>query len=231
MSLSIRILLLYCLAATALVIKGTDGFCPEQQPIRRKGSKLGNGFVWKLLAQKDARNDGAFALHRRSMFVFLVSLTLSQRLNPPSNAVVMEPPKDAIFQTGQAMGSEAAMRRFRDAQTALQYLIDNYDEIAKGGGDNVRRYLGTVGTTSALYGIGKVVKELQDLADDIVEYTESMNDFDYSLRAADTAVYSANFVEYSAAKTKPEKFFEDAKYQIGLMKKNMDVMAHELGIN
>jgi hypothetical protein len=38
---------------------------------------------------------------------------------------------------------------------------------------------------------------LQDEAEDIIEHTENMQNFDYYLRAADTSVYSANFVEYS----------------------------------
>ena len=62
-----------------------------------------------------------------------------------------------------------------------------------------------------MYGIPRVMKELQEEANDIVEYTENMNDFDAYLRQADTSCYSANFVEFSAAKTKPEKFFQDAK--------------------
>jgi hypothetical protein len=97
-----------------------------------------------------------------------------------------------------------------------------------GGGDNVRRYLGTVGFTSSLYGISKVLKELQDEADDIVKYTENMNEFDAYLRAADTACYSANFVEFSAAKTKPEAFFKDAFGEVQKIKEYMNNMAAEL---
>jgi hypothetical protein len=107
-------------------------------------------------------------------------------------------------------------------------LIDNYDSISKEGGDNVRRYLGTVGTTSSLYGITKVLRELQGEANDIVEYTENMNDFEYWLRAADTAAYSAMFVEFSAAKTKPEKFLQDARIASDHMQESMKVMASEI---
>jgi Asp-tRNA(Asn)/Glu-tRNA(Gln) amidotransferase C subunit len=72
------------------------------------------------------------------------------------------------------------------------------------------------------------MKELQEEASDIVEYTENMSEFDYSLRSADTSVYSANFVEFSSAKTKPEKFFEDARTEIERMQVYMDNMAAEL---
>lgn len=135
-----------------------------------------------------------------------------------------------IFKAGVNLGKEDAIARFQLGRKDLQYLLDNYDSITPDGGDGVRRYLGTVGVNSGLYGITKVLKELQNEADDIVEYTENMNEFDSYLRAADTACYSANFVEFSAAKTKPEKFLADAKVDALQMKKAMDKMASELGI-
>lgn len=147
-----------------------------------------------------------------------------------AKAVVMESPTEQVFTAGQPMGSREAKVRFVLARESLKYLVENYDEICKGGGDNVRRYLGTVGVTSGLYGIYKVLKELRDEAKDMVEFTESENEFDYALRAADTSVYSANFVEYSAAKTKPEKFFEDARIDIERMQFYMDEMAAQLDL-
>jgi hypothetical protein len=136
-----------------------------------------------------------------------------------------------VFKSGEAMDIEEAKARFLKAEKDLQYLVDHYDDVVKsGGGDNVRRYLGTVGLTSAMYGIMKVMKDLQPEALDIVEYTEAMDEFDSSLRAADTACYSANFVEYSAAKTKPEKFFKDALIESKRMLNSMDAMASELNL-
>lgn len=133
-----------------------------------------------------------------------------------------------VFKVGESLSITEAKSRFEEGRRSLDNLIQNYDEIARGGGDNVRRYLGTVGTTSGLYGIQKVMRALQEEADDIVEFTENMTDFEYYLSAADTAVYSANFVEYSAAKTKPEKFFADAKKDAEQMKVYMDRMAATL---
>jgi hypothetical protein len=43
-------------------------------------------------------------------------------------------------------------------------------------------------------------------------------------------VYSANFVEYSAAKTKPEKFFEDARIEIDRMQVYLDEMISQLDL-
>ena len=127
---------------------------------------------------------------------------------------MMSVPEDSdakLFAAGKPLGKEKAIERFKMAQSDLNYLLENYDTITEGGGDNVRRYLGTVGVTSSMYGISKVLKELQGEADDIVEYTENMNEFNAYLGQADTACYSANFVEFSAAKTKPEEFFKNAK--------------------
>jgi hypothetical protein len=63
---------------------------------------------------------------------------------------------------------EEAEQRFRTGRESLQYLLDHYDEICEGGGDNVRRYLGTVGVTG-LFGIGKALRVLGEDVDDIVE--------------------------------------------------------------
>jgi hypothetical protein len=145
-----------------------------------------------------------------------------------SSSVVMEQPAKNIFEVGAPMNVDDAKARFLEARKTLDYLVENYDAISRGGGDNVRRYLGTVGTSSALYGISKLMKELQKEAEDIVEFTENMQDFDYFLRAADTAAYSANFVEYSPSKTKPEKFFEDARSACIKMALHMEKMAAEL---
>lgn len=160
--------------------------------------------------------------------VFLGSLSM---VPLSTNAVMNVDAEGAqVFKAGQSLGVEDAKARFVEARRVLQELLDNYDEVQKGGGDSVRRYLGTVGTASAMYGISKVMKELQEQADDIVEYTENMNEFESALRAADTACYSANFVEFSAAKTKPEKFFEDAKRETKEMMVLMDRMAPEIGL-
>lgn len=175
----------------------------------------------------------AFAQPTSRRSLLLTSATagfLLKNVESASAVVMSNDSREAQrFQAGQAMGTEEALARFKEAQTSLKYLLNNYDSIvANGGGDNVRRYLGTVGVSSGLYGIPKVLKELQESADDIVEYTEAMNEFDASLRQADTACYSANFVEFSAAKTKPEKFFQDAKIDAQRMQDAMNEMAAQL---
>ena len=75
--------------------------------------------------------------------------------------------------------------------TCFAIIITYASGINKGSGDNVRSYLGTVGVATLMYGITKVLKELQEQADDIVEYTENMNEFNAYLSAADNACYSS----------------------------------------
>jgi hypothetical protein len=177
------------------------------------------------------KSHGHDNISRRTLFLLPGFLLTGGLSAGESKAVVMDTSSNPkVFTAGEVIGVKAAKERFLLAQKAVDELAQNYDEISKGGGDSVRRYLGTVGTASPLYGIGKVMKELQEEASDIVEYTETMSDFDISLRSADTAVYSAIFVEFSSAKTKPEKFFKDARFEIGRMQVYMDIMANELGL-
>jgi len=150
-----------------------------------------------------------------------------------ADATMMSLPEGSdakLFSDSAALGKDKALERFKIARNDLNYLLEHFSVISEGGGDNIRRYLGTVGVTSGMYGIPRVMKELQEEANDIIEYTENMNDFDAYLRQADTSCYSANFVEFSAAKTKPEKFFQDAKSDAQQMKIRMDAMAVELGL-
>ena len=76
---------------------------------------------------------------------------------------VMQNPPDNVFQVGKDLSLAEAEQRFQQGQTSLDYLLEQYEMICdQGGGDNIRRYLGTVGMTSGLYGITKVLKVLQD---------------------------------------------------------------------
>lgn len=132
------------------------------------------------------------------------------------------------FKPGESMGVDEAKDRFRLARKDVQYLLDNYDEICKGGGDNVRRYLGTVGVASNMYGITKVVKELRTEADDLVDYMETMDEFNAYLYQAEGAAYQSLFVEHSSAKGSPETFLATAKNDVKSMLKYMDELALQL---
>lgn len=147
----------------------------------------------------------------------------------PANAVMTN--DQNIFKTGQSMSVDEAKARFREGRKSLKYLLDNYDKVVEGGGDNVRRYLGTVGTTSGLWGIGKVMRSLQDEADDIVDYTETMQEVEASIRGADSAAYMAIFVKTSSSGTPPAKYFGDAKIEANRALTAMDDLAVQLNLN
>jgi hypothetical protein len=176
---------------------------------------------------------------RRTFFTkhissFLAFSALSTSLIKPevASATLMdaEQANAKLFRSGQALSTDFALERFRLGRKDLVDLLENYDSIMAGGGDSVRRYLGTVGLNSGLYGITKVLKSLQEEAEDIVEYTENMNEFNAYLNAADTACYSSNFVEHSSAKGTPAGYLRDAKGDAKNMLVYLDRMAKELNL-
>ncbi|KAL3897975.1 MAG: hypothetical protein SGARI_006787, partial [Bacillariaceae sp.] len=115
---------------------------------------------------------------------------------------------DKNFSTGDAK------ERLSAARKDLKYLVENYADISKQGGDKVRSILGTQGVSSSLYGIQKVLKLLREEADDIVEYTEAMDEFNAYYYQAEGAAYQSMFVEHSSAKGTPESFLKTAKADI-----------------
>ena len=110
---------------------------------------------------------------------------------------------------------EQAQERFLQGYQSLTYLLEHYDEICQGGGDNVRRYLGTVGTTSGLVGMDKTLKALESRApDDLLEFTETSQELIRCIQQADGSSYMAIFVTTSSSSTPPQKYFDDAKIEI-----------------
>ena len=124
-----------------------------------------------------------------------------------------------------------AKQRFQLAIKDIDDLITNYDAISKTGGDNVRLYLGTQGVKSHMYGIMKVLKSLKDEAEDIVDYTEAMNEFEAYLFQAEGAAYQSLFVEHSSAKGTPESLLKTAKGDVMNMRKYMGALATQLHLD
>ena len=151
---------------------------------------------------------------------------------PPAAATLMDATQDEAktFSPGTKLSVEDGKKRFSLARKEVQYLLDNYDEICQGGGDAVRRYLGTVGVASNMYGITKVVKDLRDEAEDLVEFTETANEFEAFLFQADGAAYQSLFVEHSSAKGTPASFLATAKKDIFSMQAYMDDLARQLNL-
>ena len=141
-----------------------------------------------------------------------------------ANAVVMENTQ-TVFKVGKSLTVEEALERLKEGRKSAQFLLENYDTICQGGGDNVRRYLGTVGITSGLFGIGKVMSSLAERADDFVEYTEVSDEVLKSIQQADGSAYMAIFVATSTSQTPPSKYFEDAKIELQRCIKALDELA------
>lgn len=164
----------------------------------------------------------------------VMTLTTSLTKLSPASAAIMDTNTEgaSTFKPGQTLGVEEAKKRFLLAIKEVDELIENYDEISKGGnGDNVRRYLGTVGVKSHMYGISKVLRGLREEVDDIVEFTETISDFESYLFQAEGAAYQSLFVEYSSAKGSPESFLATAKKDIIVMRKYMGDLAKQLNLD
>ncbi len=231
-------LFLLVIVVLVLEIKTSDSFqiIPSQKNIVKSVTQLFS--TTNTNSNTNSNSDGEVdSWSRRKVFLMLGAAAtggLSLHGVGVAQATIMDASMEEVktFKAGERLGKDAAMERFQKAQMDLNYLLDHYEEVvSNGGGDNVRRYLGTVGVSSGMYGITKVLKDLQEEANDIVEYTEAMNDFAGYLNAADTSCYSANFVTFSSAKTKPEKFFSDAKSDAMQMQKAMSTMAAQLNIS
>jgi hypothetical protein len=203
----------------------TDAWSGRQQLSWKKHS-FDSKNLWASSHESDSRTNSVEQSTRRNVLGSLLWTTTAWVVQQqPAQAVLAE--ENKIF-TGKPITVDFAKERFKLAQKDLQYLLDHYDEIAQGGGDNVRRYLGYVGTTSGLFGIQKVLKVLQEEADDFVSFTDDMNEFNSYLAGAEGAAYSAIFSVTSTSTIKPEKYFNDAKINVKKMKYYMDSMATEL---
>lgn len=109
-----------------------------------------------------------------------------------------------------AISSEAAKDQWTKSVTVIDRLLQNWPS----GGDAIRVELGTQGTTSPLFQIDKALKVLREDADDIVEFTELVEDFQLTLSRADSMAYSANFAGGSGKPTPPAVYIEKAKKEV-----------------
>jgi hypothetical protein len=81
-----------------------------------------------------------------------------------------------------------------------------------------------------MYGINKVLRLLNEEAEDIVEYTEALNEIEAYLFQAEGAAYQSLFVEHSSAKSTPESLLKTARGDIINMRKYMSEMAKQLNL-
>jgi len=220
---------------------GSSAFVPIHADIPRRqgGAEHASRQSQSALSATDADAGGTRRAvdSRRSFLVTATaasagtaSLLLSNA--QPAAATIMDAAQDEAktFSPGTKLSTEEAKKRFGLARKDVQYLLDNYDQICEGGGDAVRRYLGTVGVASNMYGITKVVKDLRDEAEDLVEFTETANEFEAYLYQAEGAAYQSLFVEHSSAKGTPASFLATAKKDVQSMQRYMDDLAKQLNL-
>lgn len=167
-----------------------------------------------LLHQPSLRAHGSLSEDDSSRRVLIQTAFLSSLLSPANAAA-----------ESNKLTQDEAIARLQAGRQSAQYLLDHYDEICNIGGDNVRRYVGTVGTSSGLFGIGKVMAALADNADDFVEYTELSDEVLKSIQQVDGSAYMAIFVTSSTSQTPPSKYFGDAKIELKRCIKALDELA------
>lgn len=161
--------------------------------------------------------------------------TLFSVIVPSSNAAVLQNSQTNVFEVGKDLTVEQALERFQQGQESLQYLLDHYDAICQtaDSGDNVRRYLGTVGLTSGLYGISKVLKILQQnqeegTIEDIVAFSELAEELMASINQADGSAYMAIFTTSSTSGVPSQRYFDDAKVEIERAVTTMQALSQQL---
>ena len=132
------------------------------------------------------------------------------------------------------LSKETPQAQVKAGYAYLGKLLEKMDEItAAEGGDGVRRYLGTVGTTSPVFGIQKVFLKLADVIEpkDPELYFETLERMVTKISDADAEAYAANFVTFSSAKGKPEDFYARAAKQVVDARKEWLVLLQQLGLD
>lgn len=132
----------------------------------------------------------------------------------------------------RAGGIDAARDQLVAAAAALEGLLTNYDAVVKrGGGDEVRRMLGKVGTGSPLFELRKKCLELAPIAEDPDEFIAALEEFTLALSSADGNAYSSVFAGGSGdpRKNSPAVCLGRARSDVVKMRREVDRMLKSLG--
>lgn len=216
-----HIIFLLCAFVTSLPF--ANGFAPVDCTVKRSSESAGTHIPLRAASHND-ETPLIGSQTRRNLIQIPIQLaviaqTIQAQAQPASAAAIGEKVK--------ALTPEEAEEKFREGYKAINYLLDHYEEVCDGGGDNVRRYLGTIisNPPSGLVGIGKTMKALEDRADDFIEYTEMSEEVVKSINQADGSAYMAIFVTSSTSYTPPKKFFDDGLIEVKRCKKAMEEIA------
>ncbi|CAH0365761.1 unnamed protein product [Pelagomonas calceolata] len=143
-----------------------------------------------------------------------------------------------------ALAPAAARAEPRDQWIAAQKEIDSIlaDWPIAGGGDGIRRRIGTVGTTSPLFDIEKTCPEtltdsftagrkLIPTADDPVAFAEALEEFASGIARVDGMAYSSNFAGGSGkpSENSATRYIERSKDELVALKKDVAKMNAALG--
>ena len=129
-------------------------------------------------------------------------VTLPRRANALYDTKTVDAAKNT-YDVADATKCKAYLPLLDASGKTLDELSTNWDKIATDG-DNVRRYLGTVGVTSPLFKIRgglKGVLKAKDLPDafDAVAFAEASEQFLAELQDAEGDAYGAQFADYSTS--------------------------------
>lgn len=106
-----------------------------------------------------------------------------------ANALVLNP-GSAFARGGAAMDADAAREVVGKSGVALAEALKDWDRLTVGGGDSVRRVLGTAGTSSPLSSLTKAMKSLTAEDPDLMDQVEAV---EQRRREADFLAYSSIF--------------------------------------
>ena len=159
-------------------------------------------------------------------FALLVLPCTAARLIQPRRAFLAGSSASLLPVMRRGDAAVAAPSKAASPAAAKQQILAGYDELGRllrdfeavvsgGGGDGVRRVLGTVGTTSPVYLIEPAFRLLFDADESLpMEYIETVESLMRNLAAADSEAYSAIFIEFSSAKGKPADYFGRSKQAV-----------------
>mmetsp|Transcript_6452 Transcript_6452/g.9234 ORF Transcript_6452/g.9234 Transcript_6452/m.9234 type:complete len:209 (-) Transcript_6452:796-1422(-) len=120
--------------------------------------------------------------------------------------------------TSAAATQETALTQWKASVSTIDNLLENWSTISAGGGDAIRKELGTANfgkDTSPLFQIDKAFKVLRENDNvDLIEFTEQSEEFSNALARADTMAYSANFAGGSGKPTPPQVYIDKAKKEV-----------------
>mmetsp|Transcript_15269 Transcript_15269/g.45598 ORF Transcript_15269/g.45598 Transcript_15269/m.45598 type:complete len:182 (-) Transcript_15269:26-571(-) len=124
----------------------------------------------------------------------------------------------------------AARAQWKAASKEINDILKDWESI-QGGGDGIRRRIGTVGTTSPLFQIEKACRALIPEAEDPVEFGDALEELVLGLGRVDGMAYSSNFAGGSGkpSENSATVYIERSRKELQALKKDVARMDKALG--